>query len=125
MCTMHFYLFVGNSNNTTDFSLDFCKFINNKYSLKMSEELNEDIFKEVRKRGASKSPIEKENFETLQSVEESIKSKTKDTITPLKYFNALMTMLNTNTKRYRSVFISIRLLYLVALFTSVDSSLCS
>ena len=122
---MHFYLFVGNSNNTTDFSLDFCKFINNKYSLKMSEELNEDIFKEVRKRGASKSPIEKENFETLQSVEESIKSKTKDTITPLKYFNALMTMLNTNTKRYRSVFISIRLLYLVALFTSVDSSLCS
>ena len=122
---MQFYLFVGDSKNTTDFSLDFCKFINNKYSLKMSEELNEDIFKEVRKRGASKSPIEKENFETLQSVEESIKSKTKDTITPLKYFNALMTMLNTNTKRYRSVFISFRLLYLVALFTSIDYSLCS
>lgn len=73
----------------------------------MSEVLNEDIFKEVRKRGASNSPIEKENFETLQAIEESIKSKTKDALTPLKYFNTLMTMLNTNTKCYRSVNISI------------------
>ena len=97
---MHFYLFVGNSNNTTDFSLDFCKFINNKYSLKMNEELNEDIFKEVRKRGASKSPIEKENFETLQSVEESIKSKTKDTITPLKYFNALNCLIKSSCDEF-------------------------
>ena len=70
----------------------------------MSDSTVKDVYTEVRKRGSSNSKIEKENFETLQAIEESIKSKGKGDLTPVKYFNALMNMLNTNTSFYRSVF---------------------
>ena len=88
----------------------------------MTENSVSDVYIEVRKRGASKVKIEKENFETLQAIEESIKQKTKGAITPVKYFNALMNMLNTNTGYYRSVFDFISALFIVALFASVSSS---
>lgn len=69
----------------------------------MSKSSKVDVYAEVRKRGSSNSKIEKENFETLQAIEELIQSKTKGDPSPVKYFNALMTMLNTNTGYYRSV----------------------
>lgn len=77
---------------------------NSHFVTEMSDSSKQDVFIEVRKRGSSNSKIEKENFDTLKAIEESIQSKSKGELTPVKYFNALMTMLNTNTAYYRSVF---------------------
>lgn len=72
----------------------------------MSSPVNSDLFVEVRKHANSRDQIKSENYKVLQSLEKSIMEKKNikvEKITPLNYFFAIMTQLNTKTPHCRSV----------------------
>ena len=76
---------------------------------RMSLLTKSDLFAEVRKHATSRDQIKSENYKVLESIEKSISTKKNikvENITPLNYFFAIMTQLNTRTPKCRSVTIS-------------------
>ena len=73
---------------------------------RMSSLTKSDLFAEVRKHATSRDQIKSENYRVLESIEKSISTKKNikvENITPLNYFFAIMTQLNTRTPKCRSV----------------------
>lgn len=86
--------------------LGYSEFCFSHYLTRMSSITGIDIFSEVRKYRSSSDAVKADNYAVLISVEESIMKKKgikRESITPVNYFFAIMTLLNTRTTKYRSV----------------------